>query len=223
VGRLYLKAWEEGLKGITIYVDGSRSGVLITDTDKEGRPTTVVRNQAPRRPAVLPCDIYHGRVQGELWSIVVGLMGEEPYELFGGPSGESGIPKSVKIGYMSKHKVGKNKNKYDLTYLYNNKETVVEDVGNLFESETHSTFTRMLSLALRHGAGVQHIVEQLAKNESERLNSLSSVLRRALKKYIADGTTVSGSKAGCGRCGSRNLRYQEGCPVCLDCGHTKCN
>jgi len=223
VSELYLRAWEEGLKGVTIYVDGSRSGVLVTDTRGGGdRPTQIKRTHAPKRPPVLPCDIYHGRVQGEPWTIVVGLLHGKPYELFGGPGKEAGIPKSIKSGYLEKIKVSKSINQYNLSYNYYNDVVVVEDVGNLFENKAYGTFTRVLSLSLRHGAPAQHLVEQLGKDKSEELNSLSNVLSRALKKYIADGTVVSGVKKGCPRCGSKNIRYQEGCPVCLDCGFTKC-
>lgn len=223
INELYLRSWEEGLKGVTIYVDGSRSGVLVTNTkDKDGRPTQVTRTQAPRRPNTMPCDIYHGRVHGEPWTILVGLLNRDPYELFGGPSAEAGIPKSIKSGYLEKTKVNKSTNCYNLSYSYYNDTAVVENVGNLFENKTYGTFTRVLSLALRHGTPVQHIVEQLGKDKSEELNSLSNVLARALKKYIANGTVVTGMKEGCTRCGSNNIRYQEGCPVCLDCGFTKC-
>jgi ribonucleotide reductase alpha subunit len=225
VSEIYMKSWEKGLKGVTVYVDGCRSGVLVSNEEKDsnGRPKNINTTQAPRRPDLLPCEVYHGLVQGELWSIVVGLMAGKPYELFGGPAHEAGIPKSVTSGYLEKIKASKNVNKYNLIFNHYNTETKVEDLSSLFENKVHGTLTRMLSLSLRHGAPVQHIVEQLAKDVSDDLFSLSSVLRRALKKHIIDGTKVSKTSASCDQCGSSELKYQEGCPVCLSCGFTKCS
>lgn len=221
ISSIYMRAWEKGLKGVTVYVDGTRSGVLVAKHDDDNdRPTTVKRTKAPKRPPVLPVDIYHGKVQGEKWTIVVGLLEGEPYELFGGPSEDIDIPKSAKSGYMSKRTLGKNKHQYDLTFFAGGEEKTIIDIGNVFENKSYGTFTRILSLSLRHGAPVQHIVEQLGKDQSEELNSLSSVLRRALKKYVADGAVAKGS---CERCGSSNLRYSDGCPQCLQCGFSRCS
>lgn len=225
VSDIYMQSWEKGLKGVTVYVDGCRSGVLISkeDKDSKGRPKNINVTQAPKRPNTLPCDVYHGVVQGEPWTIVVGLMGDKPYELFGGPSGQAGIPKSVTSGYLEKIKGPKNMNKYDLIYNHYNSEVKVEGISSLFENKTYGTFTRMLSLSLRHGAPVQHIVEQLGKDDSEDLYSLSSVLRRALKKYITDGAAVSGSRMKCPECSGTSLIYQEGCKMCRDCSWTACS
>lgn len=223
VGDIYLHSWEKGLKGVTVYVDGSRTGVLVSkeDTDSKGRPTSIQSTNAPKRPKVLPCDVHHGKVQGELWTIVVGVLGGKPYELFGGPSAEAGIPRSVSTGYLEKVRGPRNTNTYDLIFTHYGNETKVSDVSSLFENKIYGSFTRMLSLSLRHGADVQHIVEQLGKDDSEDLFSLSRVLKRSLKKYIVDGTATT-VKEGCSKCGSANLVYQEGCPVCRDCGFTKC-
>ena len=36
VSNIYLESWKQGLKGITVYRDGSRSGVLVSSDDKGG-------------------------------------------------------------------------------------------------------------------------------------------------------------------------------------------
>jgi len=38
VKNIYMEAWKHGLKGVTVYVDGCRSGVLISDEDASKKP-----------------------------------------------------------------------------------------------------------------------------------------------------------------------------------------
>jgi ribonucleoside-diphosphate reductase alpha chain len=223
VKEIYMRAWEKGCKGFTIYRDGCRTGVLISNEEKvvDGRPTEVSRTQAPKRPQTLSCDVHSVTVQGEPWILAVGLLKGEPYEIFGGPATEISIPRGVKEAYLNKVKQSKNVNRYDLIYNTGSSETLVEDFGSKFENKMYGTFTRTISLALRHGAAVEHVVNQLAKDSSEDLLSFSKVISRVLKKYIRDDSKMK--KKVCDKCGSINLKFQDGCPTCLDCGNSKCS
>ena len=78
----------------------------------------------------------------------------------------------------------------------------------------------MISLALRHGSGVQYVVEQLNKDRDSDMFSFSKVTARVLKKYIQDGSRASDKK--CTECDSEGLVYVEGCVTCTSCGYAKC-
>ena len=90
----------------------------------------------------------------------------------------------------------------------------------MFNNGDYNTFTRTLSLSLRHGAPVHHIVEQLSKDDSDTFDSFSKVMSRVLKSYIKDGTKVAG-KQMCQACQSVELIYSEGCVSCV-CGWMRC-
>jgi ribonucleoside-diphosphate reductase alpha chain len=100
---------------------------------------------------------------------------------------------------------------------------MIKDVVSAFENPNHSSFTRILSLSLRHGAPIHYIVEQLQKGDKDMdLFSFSKVIGRVLKKYIQDGTRPGGSN-DCPECKAPDsLQYTEGCVICTSCGHGKC-
>lgn len=226
VKNVYMKGWEVGCKGVTIYRDGSRSGVVLDEKSlKKGEVEAFAHHHAPKRPAELECDVYHSTVQGEKWTIFVGKMADKPYEIMGGLAKHVKIPKRVKAGKIVKHNGEIDPARYDFHYDYEtgpDDEAVIQDIGNIFENQTNAAFTRTISLALRHGAPVQYVCEQLQKGSEKEsdLFSLSKVASRVLKNYIKDGTKSSQKK--CPDCKSTNLSYQQGCITCLDCGSSKC-
>lgn len=219
VADVYMRAWESGCKGFTVYRDGCRDGVLITTDKKE--EVVFQEHNAPKRPESLECDIHQVKIKGEAWTIFVGLMEGKPFELMGGKSSFVNISKKITKGKLVKNskKGGANKSIYDLHYGDDDAPTVIKDVVRTFENPTQGEFSRILSLALRHGSPVQYVVEQLQKDEEGDLYSFSKVLARVLKTYIKDGVKI---KAICSNCGSNNLIYHEGCLMCADCGHGKC-
>ena len=220
VGQLYLDGWKSGLKGITVYVDGSRSGVLVTESSSsEGEVFPF--NGAPRRPDVLDCEIHHTTIKGEKWTVLVGMFENRPYEVLGGLSNLIEIPRRYNHGRLTKHQFKSKPNRYDLTFGVDDDTTVVRDVVRVFDNPNESAFTRMISLALRHGSPPRLLVEQLLKDKDSDMFSFSKCLARILKNYISDGEPA-GDK-DCPECGaSDSLVYQDGCVTCSQCGYAKC-
>lgn len=221
---VYMAGWESGCKGITIYRDGCRAGVLVSNNDSSTTAEHAIKDiNAPRRPETLSCEIHRSQVKGEAWTILVGLMEGKPYEVLGGKSEFIEIPSTYSSGKITKRDRKTMPSKYDLHFGENGSEVVVKDIVKVFDNPDHAGFTRILSLALRHGSPIHYIVEQLQKDRDAHLFSFARVVSRVLKKYINDGTIPGGSKV-CPECGAEDsMKYQEGCVACTSCGYSKCS
>ena len=129
------------------------------------------------------------------------------------------VPKGFTAGLTTKEARGKYR--IDLIDKSDNRLTLTKI--NERESGDEAALTRMISTALRHGADIQFVVQQLEKVKGDMTNFSRSVAR-ALKKYIPDGTEVTGET--CDNCENKDkcsLVRQEGCIMCKSCGWTKCN
>ena len=176
------------------------------------------QTSAPKRLEKLPCSINQVKVKGESWTILVSVYQDKPYEVFGGLSKFIEIPKKYKTGVIVKN------GKKDGITTYNlicgeDEDLVIKDIVNVFENTTHGAFTRLMSLALRHGTPINFLVDQLQKDQHSDITSFSRVVARVLKTYIKDGTKTS---ASCPECKSTDFIFEAGCNRCLSCGHSKC-
>ena len=204
VGNLYIEAWKSGCKGCTVYRDGSRAGVLVSNKDKK---QTADSNEMPAK-----------------WIAFIGLYNGRPYEIFTGiADDEEGImlPKAVTSGKIVKHYDAEGNSRYD--FQFQNKrgfKTTVEGLSYKFDKE-YWNYAKLISGVLRHGMPVHQAVELVASMEfdNENINTWKNGVERALKKYIPNGTEATGEK--CENCGSPVV-YQEGCLICKTCGTSKC-
>ena len=220
ISKVYELGWKRGLKGITVYVEGSRTGVLISD-DESKEETGVVYHNSPVRPDEIECDIHQVKIKGEDWTILFGLINGRPYEVMGGKSSKVSIPEEYTKGILTKRRNKTVPSRYDLKV----NGFKIRDVVSMFDNPDSAVLTRMVSMSLRHGVKPSFIVEQLLKDTDASFASFSKVLARVLKGYIEDGTRVAsgGSEGGlCVNDEPHQLIYQEGCVICSICGWTKC-
>ena len=222
VGNLYIEAWKSGCKGCTVYRDGSRAGVLVSNKDKK---QTANPNEMPaKRPMELDADVVRFQNNKEKWIAFIGLYNGRPYEIFTGiADDEEGImlPKAVTSGKIVKHYDAEGNSRYD--FQFQNKrgfKTTVEGLSYKFDKE-YWNYAKLISGVLRHGMPVHQAVELVASMEfdNENINTWKNGVERALKKYIPNGTEATGEK--CENCGSPVV-YQEGCLICKTCGTSKC-
>jgi ribonucleotide reductase alpha subunit len=225
VKQVYVTGWKSGCKGVTVYRDGSRSGVLVASKH------SFVQHDAPKRSDRLPCEVHRSSIKVGVgrdghpimqdWIFFVGLYEGKPFEIFGGTTENVEIPKKVERGAIVKRSF-KNGGKYDFWYGEGDDPTKIKDVVRQFDNPDQGWATRMISLSLRHGSPIQYIVEQLQRDKDADMFAFSKSIARVLKKYIPDGTPSNAEKV-CPECEAENsFIYEEGCSKCLSCGASKC-
>lgn len=202
VYNIYVEAWKNGLKGVTIYRAGCNREGILTIKKPESIPVT----GAPKRPTVLPCDIYKVKVGGEYFIVCVGLYEDKPYEVF-----VFRLKKNVNItdtkGTLTKVKKG--------VYNLYSKDLVIANILDTDISVEEKAATLYSSMLLRHGVNIKYIIKT-AKKVNDNISSFSSAMCRVLAKYMPV------EKGGiCPECGAE-LVHSGGCESCPSCGYSKC-
>ncbi len=226
VGECYMEAWRAGCKGVTVYRDGSRSGVLVSANEEKDEPEILLANHFPIiRPQVLDADVVRFQNKKDKWIAFIGLIDDQPYEIFTGfADDEDGIliPRWVNEGVIIKNREADGSSRYDFQYKNTRGyKTTIEGLSYKFNPE-YWNYAKLISSTLRHGMPIEKVVDLITslQLDSESINTWKNGVVRALKRYVPDGTEVKKQK--CQNCNSTNLIYQEGCLSCKDCGSSKC-
>jgi len=211
ISNIYMEAWEQGLKGVTVYRDGCRTGVMVTEANKS--EDTIVYNDAPKRPKELKAELNIVTVKGAKYAIIVGFLDNKPYEIFAFTDDENIINTKSKGSIIKDKKLG---------YCYISDEesrTTIPDINGMTIRADEQMLTRLVSGMMRHGVNPKFIYEQINKCPLEVV-SFGKAINRVIKRYVSEDALITGKK--CSECNSTNIRLEEGCSKCMDCGSSKC-
>ena len=222
VADVYRAAWESGCKGITVYRDGCRAGVLVDKKSKKEQPKCEEPTQSNRRPKSLPAEVVRFKNGKEDWIAFIGLHDGHPYEIFTGKIEDDAmyIPPKITKGNILKVREEDGTKRYDFQYTdrygYTN---TIGGISRLF-NESFWNYAKLISGVLRYNMPIDKVVSLIdgLHLDDENINTWKNGVKRALKQYIEDGTR---SKGKCPQCGQEQMAYQNGCLTCMSCGYSK--
>jgi ribonucleoside-diphosphate reductase alpha chain len=196
VARAYMLAYEEGLKGITIYRDRSRDSQVLTTGKKEKAEEVTAKRSPRKRPVETKGIVTKVNTGCGTLYITVAYDDKGIFEVFS-TLGKSGACASAQL----------------------------------------EAICRLISLALRSGVDVSHVVKQLrgircpsiAWEGGKSILSCADAIASVLEKHVNSDENarmedygLAKNMAGqCPEC-SNMLVYSEGCYHCPACGYTKC-
>ncbi len=221
IEKIYMTGWEVGCKGMTVYREGSRSGVLLSNKKVE-TTANFGETSAPKRPDELDAVVFNFMNNDERWVAVIGIYASKPYEIFTGRAVDSfAILTQVSEGKVLKVKEN-GKNRYDFQYTDKDGYRIrIEGLSRTFD-KAYWNYAKLISGVLRHGMPLPYVVD-LVENlhlETASLNNWKNGVVRALRQFIPDGSKPSHNT--CSQCKTDGLVYQEGCLHCKNCGYSEC-
>lgn len=219
IDHIYKESYLHGLKGVTIYRDGSRGGVLISNnsTTNNSNLNIITTN----RPSIIDCDIKRFTNGNESWIAFIGIHEGMPYEIFTGINDLDSfpIPTNIIKGKIIKTLID-DKSRYDFIYKDKyNEDVIIRGLSNIFNKE-YWNYARLISGYLRAKINLEEIINIVSKmySDNQTINSWKNGIIRSLKQYL----NSKQSNQKCPECGEP-LVVEGGCIICKSCTYTVCS
>jgi len=196
VEQIYKAAWKEGLKGVTVYRENAREGVLVTD--EFARQAGI-----PAMNSIVHCVRAEG---GDKFYIIISYRNRDiskPYQVFVMNYKRAECDAFVKIGNS-------------LIRMLRERGVSEKRIQKYIDRSSNSLakLTRFLSLSMKTD-NFERALDILDEH------AFAGTLAARLHQILSDSATAR--KAVCPMCRSANLRMEEGCLRCLDCQWSGCN
>ena len=235
IADIYMKAYKTGLKGITVYREGSREGILITDKPKE--------EAAPDKTQKIETVAAVESEATQTQTAVTKAPRSRPVLT-------SGATRRIRTGEGSLY-ITINEDENGLCEIF----TTIGKAGGNAAAQSEA-ISRLISLALRSGIDPYAIVKQLKGisgpnptwEDGKLILSTPDAIGKALDDYLKHREsndpneqhlqfTMASSRESnnkdvvdftlknlstCPDCGS-TLQHQSGCVTCPSCGFSKCD
>jgi ribonucleoside-diphosphate reductase alpha chain len=207
VRTIYMNAWKNKLKGVTVFRAGCARIAILQDTKTVNKEPIDKKRGYVKRPKEITADYHQVKIKGETFIVLVGFVNDKPYEIFAyRPNVAAKIPNHQ--GKIIKVKKNHYSFKSDLIEIPN-----LQLITDNVEEKAATLYTSML---LRHNTNIKYVIKT-AKKVNDNISSFSSAMCRILSKYMPSEDT--GDK--CPDCGG-NIVRENGCLHCDSCGWSKC-
>ena len=226
VADIYMTAYEAGLKGITVYREGSREGILVSDTDNKENESTNT-------------DIDED----------IGLQISANKSPRVRPSQTVGVTRRIRTGEGTLY-ITINEDENGLCEVF----TTIGKAGGNAAAQSEA-ISRLISLALRSGLDPHAIVRQLKGisgpnptwEDGRLILSTPDAIGKALDDYLKEGKLLDENPLEdselqgplitlaqddeksdnglliCTKCHNHSVVNEAGCLTCRECGWSKCD
>jgi ribonucleoside-diphosphate reductase alpha chain len=208
IGKIYWESWKSGLKGNTVYRDGSRAGILVSSTSSKEEKTPLRKR---KRPRCISGNYHTIKYNGSQYSVIIGFLDNSPIEIFI-VSGLDNLPEVLSENEYIRGTICKDTKEW---YNFVSDTFILREITDMEHDE--KLLSLMLSGLLRSETPLKTIIKILIKTKPIA-GSFTHKLVKILSRYMVNGEE-SGDK--CPDCSSK-LIYEDGCVKCVDCGWTQC-
>jgi ribonucleoside-diphosphate reductase alpha chain len=220
VERIYRMAWEQGLKGVTVYREGSREGILLTEKQAKRQAVKIVLAKVTPRPATLNGVTARERTPFGTAFVTINYANgnpREPFEVFVrlGKAGSDLEADAEAIGRL-----------LSLILRLPSPMTREERLREVIDQLEHIGGSRFSGFGPER---VRSMPDGIARVLSRWLETVIGTEPALSLQPIEDAVSRNGRLHSvvstgdfCPRCRQASLITQQGCLRCTDCGYKEC-